>query len=153
MANLWLTKGSVRWTGAVWRNEPVHLSEPFQTHIIQILIYRGVHYFVKPSKRMVWFLVRPWSEPISLLQSVPQGLVLGPAVFNIYLSDLFLILNDIDIVCYDDDNTQYKACDNVDAVFKTLKMSVEKLFKRFKDNQMKGRTDKCHQILSTGDSN
>ena len=121
--------------------------------IIQILIYRGVHYFVKPSKRMVWFLVRPWSEPISLIQSVPQGLVLGPAVFNIYLGDLFLILNDIDIVCYDDDNTQYKACYNVDAVFKTLKMSVEKLFKRFKDNQMKGRTDKCHQILSTGDSN
>ena len=34
--------------------------------------------------------------------------------------------------------------DNVDAVFKTLRMLVENLFKRFKDNQMKGRTDKCH---------
>ena len=32
-------------------------------------------------------------------------------------------------------------------------MSAEKLFKRFKDNQMKGNTDKCHLILGTGDPN
>ena len=62
-------------------------------------------------------------------------------------------MNEVDIVCYADDNTQYKACDNVDAVFKTLRMFIEKLFKRFKDNQMKGRTDKWHQILSTGNLN
>ena len=45
----------------------------------------------------------------------------------IILSDLFLILNDIDIVSYADDNTLHKACDNVDAVVKTLKISAEKL--------------------------
>ena len=42
VANLWLTYASPRWTGAVWRSGPVHLSEPFQTHIIQISIYGGV---------------------------------------------------------------------------------------------------------------
>ena len=34
---------------------------------------------------------------------------------------------------------------------KTLRMSAEKLFKWFKDNQIKGNKDKCHLELSTGD--
>ena len=57
------------------------------------------------------------------------------------------------IACYADDDNLHEACDNVNAVFKTLRMSAEKLFKRFKDNQMKGNTDKCHPILGTGDPN
>ena len=58
-----------------------------------------------------------------------------PILFNIILSDLFLILNDIEIICYTDDNTLYKTYGNVDAVVKTLRMSVEKLFKWFRDNE------------------
>ena len=54
------------------------------------------------------------------------------------------------------DNTLYKACENVDAVVKSLRMSAEKLLKWFKHDQMKGNTCKCHLILlilRTGDSN
>ena len=47
----------------------------------------------------------------------------------------------------------YKACDNVDAIAETLKISAGKLFKWFKDNQMKYNTDRFHLILSRGDSN
>ena len=32
-------------------------------------------------------------------------------------------------------------------------MSAKKLFRRFKNNQMKGNTGKCHLTLSIGDSN
>ena len=46
---------------------------------------------------------------------------------------LIVILN-IDFTSYADDNTIYNACDNVDIVAKTLRMSAEKLFKWFKDN-------------------
>ena len=69
-------------------------------------------------------------------------------MFNIILSDLFLILNDIEITCYTNDNTLYKTYGNVDAAAKTLRMSAEKLFKWFRDNEMKGKTDKCHLILT-----
>ena len=68
---------SLRWTGAVWRSEPV---QPFQTHIIQSLIYWGVHHFVKPSKRTIWFLGRS------------QGLLLGPTLFIIFIRDFFINL-------------------------------------------------------------
>ena len=58
-------------------------------------------------------------------------MVLGPILFITFLSDLFLIMNDIGIAWYADDNDISKACGNFDVVsiLKTLRMSSEKLFK------------------------
>ena len=46
-----------------------------------------------------------------------------------------------------------KACDKVDVVVESLRISAKKLFKWIKHNQMKGKTYKCYLILNTGDSN
>ena len=40
----------------------------------------------------------------------------------------------IDLTSYADDSALFKACENVDALTETLKMSAEKLFNWFKDN-------------------
>ena len=77
--------------------------------------------------------------------------MLGPILFNIFLSNLFLILNDIGIASYAHDNNLCKTFANFDAAVKTLIMSAEILFKWLRDNQMKGNRDRCHLILSSGD--
>ena len=82
---------------------------------------------------------------------VPQGSILGPILFNIFLSDWFLAVQNVDFASYADDNTIYDASDNIDEVIFSLQESSEKLFKWFADNQIKFNENKCHLIVSTNE--
>ena len=66
-----------------------------------------------------------------------------------FLSDLFLVLNNVDLASYADDNTIYTTGENIDEVIFYLQESSKKLFKWFTDNQMNTNEDKCHLIVST----
>ena len=67
----------------------------------------------------------PWSD---ILFGVSQGFILGPLLFNIFLSDLFLIVKDINIGSYADDNTLYDSCDTIQEVISSLQSSSKKNF-------------------------
>ena len=66
---------------------------------------------------------------------------MGPILFNMFLSDLLLIVDDVDIASYADDNTFYKEHENIDDLITPLQDAAAKLFKWFSNNQMKGNTD------------
>ena len=83
---------------------------------------------------------------------VPQGSILGPLLFNIFLADLFLIHSDIDIANFADDNTPYLSAENIENiedVIESLERASVSLFRWFENNLFKGNTDKCHFLVST----
>ena len=83
-----------------------------------------------------------------MLFRAPQGSILGPLLFNIFLCDLFWIMCETDFASYADDNTPYALGDNIDDIIKSLEDDSINLFKWFLDNQMKANSDKCHLITS-----
>ena len=87
-----------------------------------------------------------WSE---LIQGVPQGSVLGPLLFNIYLNDLFYILNDVDICNYADDTTPNVCDSSLKVVIEKLEKSSQLAIKWFNHNYMKLNAEKC-EFLITG---
>ena len=89
-----------------------------------------------------------FSSWIQLLQGVPQGSVLGPMLFNIYINDMFFALNEIDICNFADDTTPYVCDSNLKSVLEKLEHNSELAIAWFEMNYMKLNTDKCHLLIS-----
>ena len=66
-----------------------------------------------------------WEE---ILFGVPQGSILGPLLFNIFLCDLFLIMKETSFASYADDSTLYVTAEDLDQVIKSLEKDSIKLF-------------------------
>ena len=84
---------------------------------------------------------------------VPQGSVLGPLLFNIYLNDLFLFVNDSNICSYADDTTIYVCDRNNENVINRLENEAQILSEWFQNNCMKLNGDKCHLMIFGEESN
>ena len=67
--------------------------------------------------------------------------MLGQLSFNIYMSDIFLILKGTYFTVYSDDNTPFMVRDNIADVIISLEERGENLLNWFLNNEMKLNTD------------
>ena len=90
-----------------------------------------------------------YSTWIEIVFGVPQGLILGPLSFSIFLADFFFIINRTDIANYPDDNTPYATANDIDSLIASLEEASKSLFTSFDNNLMKSNAEKCPLLVSS----
>ena len=83
----------------------------------------------------------------SVARGVPQGSVLEPLLFNIFINDLLLFIQNSDICNYADDTTIYTCNKNLDNIVYRLENDCSVALEWFADNFMKLNADKCHLLV------
>ena len=92
---------------------------------------------------------RTYSSSLEIVFDVPRSSILEPLLFNIFLADLFSILNDVDIASYADANIPRVIADDINGVTASLEKASKVLFERFENNLLKGNADRCHLLVSS----
>ena len=135
------------------------LSKAFDTINHELLIAKLYAYGIgKDSLKILWSYIKnrfqrtkinstfsSWSE---LAKGVPQRSVLGPILFNIYLNDLFFILETTEVCNFADDTTPFACSTELKDVLISLKHDTVLAISWFDSNYMKLNTDKCDLLVS-----
>ena len=85
------------------------------------------------------------SEWLNLKKGVPQGSILGPLLFNIFLNDIFYTLNGI--YNYADDNTISRYGDDIDTVKILLEDATHEALDWFSCNEMQANPSKFQALV------
>ena len=83
-----------------------------------------------------------------VIYGVPQGSILGPLIFNIFINDIFFFIEKTKLANYADDNTLYCTEKTLELLTTTLEKETNIVLKWFLDNEMKSNDDKCHLIIA-----
>ena len=85
-----------------------------------------------------------WKE---VSYGVPQGFILGPLLFILFLNYIFYFTSNSNIANYADDNIIYATDNTKKGLLDILEAETSILLKWFHDNEMKANEDKCHLFI------
>ena len=97
--------------------------------------------YLKDRKQRVKILNHrsSWKE---LTKGVPQGSILGPFLFNVFINDLFLFIENCKLHNYADDNSLMYSSPDLDCIFTNLQIDCKNAIDWFTVNCMKANPSK-----------
>ena len=89
----------------------------------------------------------PYSDWANVIRGIPQGSILGPLLFNIFINDIFLVVEKSDICNFADDNTLYSHGSNLPLILNNLEHDMRNLLYWFKINSLKANPGKFQFMI------
>jgi hypothetical protein len=82
-----------------------------------------------------------------LNQGVPQGSILGPLLFNLFINDLFLFIQEGSLCNFADDNTISISAENADELHRLVQLNTNKCIDWFNSNHMTANPSKFQSLI------
>ena len=82
-----------------------------------------------------------------LLSGAPQGSILGPFLFNLFINDLFFFIKDAELANFADDNTIYVGSKDLTELLEILRKKCETAINWFKTNKVIVNPDKFQSLI------
>ena len=105
-----------------------------------------IHSYLKRRKQNVK-IENFYSDFLTLLSGVPQGSILGPILFNLFLNDLLATLKISELYNFADNNTTSTASKNMSNLIRALEKELETAVEWFNQNRMIVNPDKFQAML------
>ena len=93
------------------------------------------------------------SDVLDVMCGVPQGSVLGPLLFLIFVNDLPAVCKRLKFYLFDDDTNIYFESDSLDLLEETMNKELRKIDKWLTTNRLALNVDKLHFVLFHSSSN
>ena len=77
-----------------------------------------------------------FSEWLEIILGIPQGSILGPILFNVFINDWLLFIKETDICNFADDTTLYTCGKELDTISFKLGIETNRAMQCLKDNEM-----------------
>ena len=88
-----------------------------------------------------------YSDWANVIHGIPQGSILGPLHFNIFINDIFLVVEKSDICNFADDYTLYPHGSNLPLILNNLEHDMRNLLYWFKINSLKANPGKFQFMI------
>ena len=98
--------------------------------------FKWLKSYLENRKQYICFNKHSFTDLCNIICGVPQGSILGPLLFLIYINDLYMASSELSTVMFADDTNFFLSDKNIDVLFVKMNNELDKVSTWFKANKL-----------------